>query len=62
MSVKDYSGEFDQLMLKDEFEESKERSIARYLSELNYEISIVVNLQPFFSLHDIMKLALKMEK
>ena len=62
MSIEDYSGEFDQLMFKDEFEEPNEHSIVRYLSELNYEISNVVNRQPFFSLHDVMKLDLKMEK
>ena len=38
MSVGDYTAKFDQLMLKCEFEEPEEHTIARYLSELKYEI------------------------
>ena len=49
-------------MLKGEFEEPEEHTIARYLSGLKYEIANMVNLQPFFSLHDVMKLVLKVEK
>ena len=60
--MEDYIVESDQLMPKGEFEEPEERTIARYLSRLNYEIAYLVNLQPFFSLYDVMKLALKVEK
>ena len=58
--MKDYIVEFDQLMLKGEFEELEEHTIARYLSGLKYEITNVVNLQPFFSYTMLwpMKLAL----
>ena len=44
LSVEDCTAEFDQLMLKGEFEEPEEHTIARYLSGLNYEIANVVNL------------------
>ena len=62
LSVEDCTAESDQLMLKGEFEEPEEHTIVRYLDRLNYEITNVINLQPYFSLHDVMKLALKVEK
>ena len=62
LSVEDYTVEFDQLMLKGELNEREGHTTARYLNGLKYEILNVVNLQPYFSLHDIMKLALKVEK
>ena len=49
-------------MLKGEFEEPEEHIIARQLSRLKYDIENVVNLQPFFYLHDVMKLTLKVGK
>ena len=49
-------------MLKGEFEEPKEHTIARYLCGLNYEIANVINFQLLFYLHDVMKLALKVKK
>ncbi|XVF64334.1 hypothetical protein PTKIN_Ptkin09bG0161100 [Pterospermum kingtungense] len=61
MSVAEYTVEFDQLMLKGEFEEPEEHTIVRYLSGLKYDISNMVSLQPYWSLHDVMKLALKVE-
>ena len=61
ISVEDYT-EFDHLMIQGDFEESEEHSIARYLRWLKYEISNVVSLQPYYSLHDVMKLALKVER
>ncbi|KAK0608918.1 hypothetical protein LWI29_037984 [Acer saccharum] len=42
--------------------EPEEPSMARYLGGLNYEISNVVQLQPYWSLNDVCKLALKVEK
>ena len=60
--MEDYNAKFDQLMLKGESEEPKEHTIARYLNGLKYKIANVVNLQPLFSLHDVMKLALNVEK
>ena len=62
LSVEDYTIEFDQLMLKGAFEKPKEHTIPRYLNRLNYEITNMVNFQPYFSLHDVTKLALKVEK
>lgn len=46
--VEDYTVEFDQLMLKDEFEELEEHTIAKHLSKLKYKIVNVVNLQSVF--------------
>ena len=62
MNVEEYFADFDHLMLKGEFEESKEHFIARYFGGLKYEIRNVVTLQPYWSLHDVVKLALKVER
>ena len=62
MSVEEYTTEFDSLMIKGDLRETEEQSIARYLGGLKYEIFDVVSLQPFWSLIDVMKLALKVEK
>ena len=62
MSVEEYTMEFDDLMLKSELEEPDEHSIARYLGGLNFKIASVVNLQTYYSLNDVMKLALKVER
>ncbi|TXG53757.1 hypothetical protein EZV62_019013 [Acer yangbiense] len=62
LSVAEYTAEFDNLMLKGDVADPEEQSIARYLGGLNYEISNVVQLQPYWSLNDMCKLALKVEK
>ena len=49
-------------MLKGELVEPEEQTIARYLGGLNYEIAKVVQLQPYWSLNSVSKLALKVEK
>ena len=50
------------LMLERELGESGEQSIVCYLDGLKYEISNVVYLQQYSSLHDVIKLALKVER
>ena len=62
MNVEKYTIEFDSLMIKKELREAKEQSIACYLDGLKYEISNVLYLQQYCSLHDVMKLALKVER
>ena len=61
MSVDDYIVEFDNLMLKGVLQEVEEHTRAQFLGGLKYEISNMVNLQPYFSIQDVMKLALKVE-
>ena len=60
--MEEYTAEFDNLMLKGELVEPEEQTIARYLGGLKYEIAKVVQLQPYWSLNDVSKLALKVEK
>ena len=60
--VVEYIAKFDHLMLKRELTELEEQTIAWYLGGLKYEISNVVQLQPYWTLNDVCKLALKVEK
>ena len=48
-------------MIKGDLQEAEEQSIARYLSGLRFEISKTVQLQPYNTLQDVIKLALKVE-
>ncbi|KAL3527788.1 hypothetical protein ACH5RR_012444 [Cinchona calisaya] len=62
LSVVDYTAEFEDLMLRCDTYEPEEQTIARYLSGLRIEIFNVVQLQPYWTFHDVCKLALKVEK
>ncbi|KAK0577396.1 hypothetical protein LWI29_032473 [Acer saccharum] len=62
LSMAEYTTEFDNLMLKGDVGKPEEQSMVRYLGGLNYEISNVVQLQPYWSLNDVCKLVLKVEK
>ena len=62
MTVAEYTAEFDHLMLKGELTEPEKQTIVRYLGGLMYEISNVVQLQPYWIFNDVCKLALKVEK
>ena len=42
--------------------EFEEQTIVRYLCGLRYEISNIVQLQPYLSLNDVCKLSLKVER
>ena len=53
---------FDSLMIKGDLRKVEEQSITWYLGGMKYEIFDVVTLQPFWSLMDVMKLALKVER
>ena len=57
--MEEYSVEFENLMIKGNLQEAKEQSIARYLAGLRFEISKTVQLQPYNTLQDVIKLALK---
>ena len=59
--MEEFSAEFENLMIKRDLQEAKERSIARYLAGLRFEISKIVQLQPYNTLQDMIKLALKVE-
>ena len=48
-------------MIKGDLQEAEEQSIACYLSGLRFEISKTVQLQPYNTLQDVIKLALKVE-
>ena len=55
------AAEFENLMIKGDFQEAEEQSIARYISGLRFEISKTVQLQPYNTLEDVIKLALKVQ-
>ena len=59
--MEEYSAEFENLMIKGDLQEAEEQSIARYLAGLRFEISKTVQLQPYNTLQDVIKLALKVE-
>ena len=61
LTVEEYSTEFENLMIKGDLQEAEEQSIARYLSGLRFKISRMVQLQPYNTLQDVIKLALKVE-
>lgn len=57
-----YTVEFDHLLMKYDIAEPEEQTIARYLCGLRMEIGNVVQLQPYWTYADVVKLALKVEK
>ena len=59
--MEEFSAEFENLMIKGDLQEAEEQSIARYLSGFRFEISKTVQLQPYNTLQDVIKLALKVE-
>ncbi|XP_017978278.1 PREDICTED: uncharacterized protein LOC108662429 [Theobroma cacao] len=62
MTVEEYTMEFEQLHIKCDVHEPEEQIVARYLEGLNVEIADVVQLQPYWNLNDVIRLALKVEK
>ena len=61
LSVEEHSSEFENLMIKGDLQEVEEQSIARNLASMRFEIARVIYLQPYNTLQDVMKLALKVE-
>ncbi|GKV33822.1 hypothetical protein SLEP1_g42272 [Rubroshorea leprosula] len=62
LTVEEYTMEFKQLMMKCDVQEKDEQTIARYLGGLDYDISKVVQLQQYWTLDDVIRLALRVEK
>jgi len=62
MSVGEYMREFEQLLLRGGIHEPQEQTMARFLNGLNPLIARKVELQTYFTLDDVFKLALKVEK
>ncbi|PKU81761.1 RNA-directed DNA polymerase [Dendrobium catenatum] len=61
-SVEEYVAEFEQLALKCDLSEPVENTIARFLEGLQPAIANVVQLQPYWTLQDVITLALKVER
>ena len=59
--MEEHSTEFENLMIKGDLQEAEEQSIARYLVGLRFEISKTVQLQPYNTLQDVIKFALKVK-
>ncbi|XP_020683447.1 uncharacterized protein LOC110100337 [Dendrobium catenatum] len=62
LSVEEYAAKFEQLALKCDLIEPEENTIARFLDGLQPAIAHVVQLQTFWTLQDVINLALKVEK
>ncbi|QHO35078.1 uncharacterized protein DS421_9g272490 [Arachis hypogaea] len=62
LSVEEYTMDFEELLMKCDIQELEEQTIVHYLGGLNIEISDVVQLQPYWTLDDVIRLSLKIEK
>ena len=62
MSVGEYMREFEQLLFRGGIHEPQEQTMARFLNGLNPLIARKVEIQTYFTLDDVCKLALKVEK
>ena len=59
--MEEYSTEFENLIINGGLQESEEQDIAHYLVGLRFDIARVIFMQPYNTLHDVIKLALKVE-
>ena len=59
LSVEEYSAKFVNFIIKGDLQEAEEICIAHYIAGLRYDIARLIFLQPYHSLQDVMKLALK---
>jgi len=62
LTIEEYTMEFEELLMKCNIQEPEEQTVARYLGRLSEEIANVVQLQPFWTLNDVIRLALKVKK
>ncbi|KAK0604597.1 hypothetical protein LWI29_017342 [Acer saccharum] len=62
LSVEEYTSEFDNQRMLCDITEPDEQTIARYLGGLRTDISNIVQLQPYWTYNDVVKLSLKVEK
>ena len=56
-SVEEYTREFEQLLLKCDLRKDDSQTFVRYLSELDDQITHVIELHPYTSLDDLSSLA-----
>ena len=54
--------EFEMLMICCDLQEPQEKTITRFISGLHKEIADAVELQPYVSLEDVIKLVMKIER
>ncbi|KAK0597158.1 hypothetical protein LWI29_022317 [Acer saccharum] len=62
LSVEEYTSEFDNQRILCDITEPDKQTIARYLGGLRTDISNIVQLQPYWTYNDVVKLSLKVEK
>jgi len=62
LSVSEYMREFERLLLRSGIHETEEQTMARFLNGLNPLVAKKVKIQTYFTLDDVCKLALKVEK
>ena len=60
--VEDYIKEFEMLMICCDLQKPQEQTIARFISGLQKEIADAVELQPYVSFEDVIKLAMKIQR
>ncbi|XP_072088087.1 uncharacterized protein [Arachis hypogaea] len=56
LSVEEYTIDFEELLMKCDIQEPEEQTIARYFGGLNTEVSNVIQLQPYWTLDDVIRL------
>ena len=59
--MEEYLAEFENVMIKGDLREAEEQSIARYLAGMRFDIARIIYMQPYNTLQDVIKLALKVE-
>ena len=62
MSVEDYVKEFEMLTIQSKVDEPQEKTIARFITGLKFEIASIVELQTFHTLEEAINLACKVER
>ena len=62
LEVAEYNQEFEQLKMRTGVKEDPEQTIARYMGGLNQVVAEKIELQPYWTLDDVSRLALKAEK
>ena len=62
LSVEDYYQEMEVAMIRANVVEDREATLTRFLNGLNREIALVVELQPYVEMEDLLHLAIKVEK
>ena len=61
-SVEDYVKEFEMLMIHCDLQDPQQKIIIRFISGLHKEITDAMELQPYVSFEDVIKLAINIER